>query len=246
MADTPDTPNATEIPADQIWITTLIARGIARTDEAALAFHAGGEPGALDVDRDLRQEYMEEAYDILRGTGRIDELALMEKLVQGPSEKPKKKMTIDEIEAWIADREAKVSRIEHHLHIWDRGGFEGRDKGWADRARKAVDFTERQIRFGYNARLSMTRETLVPALDARIGQLETAREADRDRRTHLVDRREAETKALKVFLRERAPHLLKEAYAVCDAAVSAFDRAGEQTRAPEPAEPEPDMADPSP
>lgn len=232
MADSLDNPDATEIPAEHLWITTLIARGIARADDAALAFHAGGQPGAAEVDRELRQEYMEEAHDILHGTGRIDELALMEKLVQGPSEKPKKKMTIDEVEAWIADREAKVSRIEHHLHIWDRGGFEGRDSGWADRARKAVEFTERQIRFGYNMRLSLTRETLVPALEARIGQLEIAREA--------------ETDALKAFLRERAPHLLQEAYAACDAAVSAFDRAGEQTRAPEPAEPEPEMADPSP
>lgn len=216
-----------EIPPEHLWVTTLIARGIARADEAVLAFHAGGQPDAAEADRELRREYMEEAYDILRGTGRLDELALMEKLVQGTSEKSRKKMSIDELEAWIADREAKVSRIEHHLHIWDRGGFEGRDSEWAERARKAVQFTERQIRFGYNLRLTLTREgprSVDPALQARIGQLETARAAERERRDHLVGRQKVETDALKDFLRARAPHLLEQAYAICDAAVQSYDQ----------------------
>jgi len=220
-------PDRMEIKPEHTWITSLIARGIARADEAGLAFHAGGHPDAAEADRELRREYMEEAYDILRGTGRIDELALMEKLVQGASEKSRKRMNIDELEAWIAEREAKVARIEQHLHVWDRGGFEGRDSAWAERARKAVQFTERQIRFGYNLRLTLTREGprgVDPALQARIGQLETARAAERERRDHLVGRQKVETDALKNFLRARAPHLLEQAYAICDAAVQTYDQ----------------------
>lgn len=146
-----------DVPPEHLWITRLIARGMARADEEGTAFHRGGLPDASEEDRGLHQDYLMEAHEVLRGTGRIDELALMERLVQAPSKKSKRKMTIEEVEAWIAEREAKVSRIEHHLHIWDRGGFEGRDSGWADRARKAVDFTERQIRFGYNLRLTVQK-----------------------------------------------------------------------------------------
>ncbi len=89
-----------EVPPEHLWITRLIARGMARADEEGTAFHRGGLPDATEADRTLHREYLEEA--------------------------------------WIAEREAKVSRIEHHRHIWDRGGFEGRDSCWADRARKAV------------------------------------------------------------------------------------------------------------
>lgn len=227
----------TEIKPEHLWITTLIARGIARADDAGLAFHAGGQPDAAEVDRGLRQEYMEEAHDILRGTGRIDELSLMEKLIRGASEKPKKKMTIDEVEAWIAEREAKVSRIEHHLHIWDRGGFEGRDSSWADRARKAVEFTARQIRFGYNLRLKLTREAPDHPLQGLRDQLaaaEAARAEEKEKRVFLVDRRKVETQALKDFLRVHAPELLDEAYAACDAVVDAYDRAHARKHAPEP------------
>lgn len=160
---------------------------------------------------------------MLRGTGRVDELSLVEKLVQGASEKSKKKMKIDELEAWIADREAKVSRIEHHLHIWDRGGFEGRDSDWADRARKAVEYTGRQIRFGYNLRLSLTRES--PELQTRLEAAEAARAQERELRAFQVGRQDAETQALKAFLKENAPHLLKGAYAACDAAVDAYELA---------------------
>jgi hypothetical protein len=77
-----------DIKPEHLWLTSLIARGIARADEAGLAFHAGGQPDAAEADRELRREYMEEAYDILRGTGRLDELALMEKLVQAPPRSP--------------------------------------------------------------------------------------------------------------------------------------------------------------
>lgn len=229
----------TEIKPEHLWITTLMARGIARADDAALAFHAGGQPGAAEVDRDLRREYMEEAYDILRGTGRIDELSLMERLIQVASEKPKKKMTIDEVEAWVAEREAKVSRIEHHLHIWDRGGFEGRDSSWADRARKAVEFTERQIRFGYNLRLKLTREAPDHPLQGLRDQLaaaEAARAKEKEKRVFLVDRYNTENQALKAYLKERAPHLLEEAYAVCDAAVEAYDQVHARRSATDPME----------
>lgn len=235
----------TEIKPEHLWITTLMARGIARADDAALAFHAGGQPGAAEVDRDLRREYMEEAYDILRGTGRIDELSLMERLIQVASEKPKKKMTIDEVEAWVAEREAKVSRIEHHLHIWDRGGFEGRDSSWADRARKAVEFTERQIRFGHNLRISLTRdgvsEGVVRELRDRLAAAETARAEEREKRAVHVGRHNVETQALKAYLKEHAPHLLEGAYAACDAAVDAYDLARwtAPDAEPEAAEPEP-------
>jgi hypothetical protein len=122
-------------------------------------------------------------------------------------------MSVDELEAWIAEREAKVARIEHHLHIWDRGGFEWRDSEWAERARKAVQFTERQIRFGYNLRLNLTRE--------------------RRKREHLVGRQRAETDALKAFLRSEAPHLLGRAYAACDAAIRSYDAERSTSRAPE-------------
>ncbi len=174
-----------DVPPEHLWITRLIARGMARADEEGTAFHRGGLPDATEADRTLHREYLEEAYEVLRGTGRIDELSLMEKLTQGASEKPKKKMTIEEVEAWIAEREAKVSRIEHHLHIWDRGGFEGRDSEWAERARKAVEFTERQIRFGYNLRLNLTREApdgAVRELRERLDAAEAARALERENR----------------------------------------------------------------
>jgi hypothetical protein len=218
----------TEIKPEHLWITTLIARGMARVDEEAPAFHRGGLPDASEADRALHLEYLEEAHEVLRETGRIDELALMEKLIQGPAVKPKKKMTIEEVEAWIAEREAKVSRIEHHLHIWDRGGFEGRDSSWADRARKAVEFTERQIRFGYNLRLNLTREApdgAVRELRDRLAAAEAARAQERELRAFQVDRQNAETYALKAYLKEHAPHLLEGAYAACDAAVDAYERA---------------------
>ena len=221
-------PEPDPIKPEHLWITQLIARGMARVDEEASAFHRGGLPDASEADRALRQEYMEEAYDILRGTGRIDELALMEKLVQGAPEKPKKKMTIEEVEAWIAEREAKVSRIEHHLHIWDRGGFEGRDSSWAERARKAVELTGRQIRFGYNLRLNLTRESpdgVVRELQDRLAAAEAGRAEEREKRGFLVDRYKVETQALKAHLKEHAPYLLEGAYAACDAAVDAYERA---------------------
>lgn len=232
----------TEMKPEHLWIITLIARGIARADDAGLAFHAGGQPDAAEVDRDLRQEYMEEAHDILRGTGRIDELSLMEKLIRGASEKPKKKMTIDEVEAWVAEREAKVSRIEHHLHIWDRGGFEGRDSSWADRARKAVEFTARQIRFGYNLRLKLTREDPdhpFQGLRDQLAAAEAGRAKEKEKRVFLVDRYKTENQALKAYLKERAPHLLEGAYAACDAAVDAYDLDHARKHAPEP-DPGPD------
>ena len=233
-----------DVPPEHLWITRLIARGMARVDEEAPAFHRGGLPDATEADRTLHREYLEEAYEVLRGTGRVDELSLMEKLIQGPAEKAKKKMTIDEVEAWIAEREAKVSRIEHHLHIWDRGGFEGRDSGWAERARKAVEFTERQIRFGYNLRLNLTREApdgAVRELRERLEAAEAARALERENRAFQVDRHNAETQALKAYLREHAPHLLEGAYAACDAAVDAYDRArwAAPDAEPEAAEPEP-------
>lgn len=234
-----------DVPPEHLWITRLIARGMARADEEGTAFHRGGLPDATEADRTLHREYLEEAYEVLRGTGRIDELSLMEKLTQGASEKPKKKMTIEEVEAWIAEREAKVSRIEHHLHIWDRGGFEGRDSGWADRARKAVEFTERQIRFGYNLRLTLARDGLsdgmVQELRDRLAAAETARAEEREKRAFQVGRHNAETQALKAYLKEHAPHLLEGAYAACDAAVDAYDLArwAAPDAEPEAAEPEP-------
>lgn len=233
-----------DVPPEHLWITRLIARGMSRVDEEAPAFHRGGLPDASEADRTLYREYLEEAYEVLRGTGRIDELALMEKLIQGPAEKPKKKMTIEEVEAWIAEREAKVSRIEHHLHIWDRGGFEGRDSSWADRARKAVEFTERQIRFGYNLRLNLTREApdgAVRELRDRLAAAEAARAEERESRAFQVGRHNAETQALKAYLKEHAPHLLEGAFAACDAAVDAYERARwtAPDAEPEGAEPEP-------
>jgi hypothetical protein len=233
-----------DFPPEHLWITQLIARGMARVDEEAPAFHRGALPDASEADRTLHREYLEEAYEVLRGTGRVDELSLMEKLVQGPAEKPKKKMTIEEVEAWIADREAKVSRIEHHLHIWDRGGFEGRDSSWADRARKAVEFTERQIRFGYNLRLNLTREApdgTVRALEDRVAAAEAARQREREERAFQVGRHNAETQALKAYLSEHAPHLLEGAFAAYDAAVDAYERArwAAPDAEPEAAEPEP-------
>jgi len=234
-----------DVPPEHLWITRLIARGMARADEEGTAFHRGGLPDATEADRTLHREYLEEAYEVLRGTGRIDELSLMEKLTQGASEKPKKKMTIEEVEAWIAEREAKVSRIEHHLHIWDRGGFEGRDSSWAERARKAVEFTERQIRFGYNLRLTLARDGLsdgmVQELRDRLAAAETARAEEREKRAFQVGRHNAETQALKAYLKEHAPHLLEGAYAACDAAVDAYDLArwAAPDAEPEAAEPEP-------
>ena len=225
-----------DIQPEHLWITALIARGMARADEEAIGFHRGGQPDASDAERALHREYLEEAYEVLRGTGRLDELALVEKLAQGASEKARKKMNVDELEAWIAEREAKVSRIEHHLHIWDRGGFEGRDSNWADRARKAVEYTARQIRFGYNLRLSLTREepkNADPALQTRIGQMETARGQERELRIFQVGRQNAETQALKAFLKENAPHLLEGAYAACDVAVGVYDHLHARQHAPE-------------
>lgn len=239
-------PDRMEIKPEHTWVTSLIARGIARADEAGLAFHAGGQLDAAEADRELRREYMEEAYDILRGTGRIDELALMEKLVQGASEKSRKRMSIDELEAWIAEREAKVSRIEHHLHIWDRGGFEGRDSEWAERARKAVQFTERQIRFGYKLRLNLIRngmsEGAARTLRERLEVAEAGRSEEREKRVFLVARYNTENYALKAFLKERAPELLEEAYAACDEAVDAYDLAHARCEETEPdADPEPTL-----
>lgn len=225
-----------EIPPEHLWITTLIARGMARADEEAIGFHRGGQPEASEAERALHREYLEEAHEVLRATGRLDELALMEKLVQGASEKPRKKMSVDELEAWIAEREEKVSRIEHHLHIWDRGGFEGRDSDWADRARKAVEYTGRQIRFGYNLRLNLTREAPEGAargLRDRLAAAEAGRDRERRKREHLVGRQRAETDALKAFLRSEAPHLLGRAHAACDAAIRSYDEERSTARAPE-------------
>lgn len=230
-----------EIKPEHLWITTLIARGMARADEEAVAFHNGGQPTGSEAERALYRDYLEEAHEVLTGTGRIDELSIVERLVQGASEKSRKKMNIDELEAWISDREAKVSRIEHHLHIWDRGGFEGRDSSWADRARKAVEYTGRQIRFGYNLRLSLTRES--PELQTRLEAAEAARAQEREMRAFQVGRQNAESQALKTFLKENAPHLLEGAYAACDAAVSAYE--GARWNAPD-AEPETAEPDPAP
>jgi hypothetical protein len=235
-------PEPVEIKPEHLWITTLIARGMARADEEAVPFHNGSRPDGTEAERALHHEYLEEAHEVLRGTGRIDELSLVDGLTRGATEKSRKKMTLDELEAWIADREAKVSRIEHHLHIWDRGGFEGRDSGWADRARKAVEFTGRQIRFGYNLRLSLTREAApdgaVRELRERLEAAEAARALERENRAFQVDRYNAQTQALKSYLREHAPHLLEGAYAACDAAVDAYDRArsgGTEAAEPDPA-----------
>lgn len=43
-------PDRMEIKPEHLWITSLIARGIARADEAGLAFHAGGQPDAADAE----------------------------------------------------------------------------------------------------------------------------------------------------------------------------------------------------
>jgi hypothetical protein len=236
---------ARNIRPQHLWITTLIALGMARADGEEEVFHRGGLPDAWHGDRDVHQDYLDEANEVLFQTGMINELSLLEKLVQDPSDKHRRRMTITELETWIADREAKVSRIEHHLHIWDRGGFEGRDSSWAERARKAVEFTERQIRFGYNLRLNLTREIApdeeIRELRARLEGAEAARAQERESGALQVGRHNAETQALKAYLKEHAPHLLEGAYAACDAAVDAYDRArwAAPDAEPEAAEPEP-------
>lgn len=146
-----------EIPERHIWITELIAHAIARSDRKNSGNSSANQSESCDGDL-LHHDYLTRAYHILQNTKRLEELALMEKLVQGRSTKPKKKMTLDEIDAWIADHELKRLTIYQQLVFWDNNGRPSQASDWANRARKALAATERQIRFGYKLRLLLTRD----------------------------------------------------------------------------------------
>lgn len=245
MSPTPDTQ---DIPKEHLWITHLIAIGMARADEEDAAFNRGGQQGASAEDVLVRTEYFQEAHEVLRATGRIEELSLMETLARGAPESLEKAMTVEDIESWIATREAKVSKIEQHLAAWERGSFQDRDADWADRAKRAAEGTMRQIRFGYKVRLALTRDpdpqNAIPALKSRVAQLETSRNAEKRKRIQQVEQQQVQMYALRKFVRENAPELMDAAFAAVDAARDAYDAAQKVTQQPDisrAADPEPSL-----
>lgn len=216
-----------DVPPEHLWITRLIARGMARADEEGTAFHRGGLPDATEADRTLHREYLEEAYEVLHQTGRRDDLALMELISRPPPDALTRESRLEEVAAWIGTREAKASRIEHQLHIWERGGFEGRDADWANRARKVLDFTQRQIKFGYKVRTHLIKDEMpgvtIRGLTARVEQLEASRDAERRKRLRQAHRANVEISAMRGFVREHAPELAEGMFAAVDQALNAFE-----------------------
>lgn len=146
-----------DVPERHLWITYLIARGIARSERKNSAASHENKTDACNEDL-LLHDYLRRAYKVIQNTGYIEELALMEKLVQGKTTKPKKKMTVDEIEGWIAAHEFKRLNIYQQLVVWENDGQPSQASEWAKRARKALAGTDRKIRFGYKIRLMLLRE----------------------------------------------------------------------------------------
>lgn len=215
------------IRPQHLWITHLIALGMARADGEEEVFHRGGLPDAWHGDHDVHQDYLDEAHEVLFQTGMINELSLLEKLVQKPSDKHTRRMTITELETWIADREATVSKIDRELIKWKKGAYADRDQEWADRARHFMESSARQIRICYGLRLNLTRENdrlnIVPAQELRIAALERGLAAEREGRNNHAGQLDAQLVAMKDFLQAQAPQLLGEAEAACDAALEFFD-----------------------
>lgn len=203
----------------------------ARLDGSHEVFRDGEDEDAREDDRMLRQDYLDEARDLLQDTCIFDNLALVEIYLRKTLKPKDGSLCLDAIESFIAQRMSEVESVRYQLEASKSGYRSLKDEDWSNRAYFFLEKTLKDISFGHKLRLRAMREsdmkelasTLVSGRDREIARLLEINRREKVTRIRVTDRCEAQMQALMSLIGERAPHLLEDAHTTRDAAALAFD-----------------------
>ena len=136
-------------------------------------------------------------------------------------------MTLDAIEAFLAQREATALSVRQQLAIWKQGDDCGRDADWATRAGRFLSKVTRDIEFGHKMRLKVMRDRdfahVIAGRDENIANLLRVNRKEKAHRVHLTDRARAEMTGVLDAIKAQAPEILEAVYAARSKAVERFD-----------------------
>lgn len=209
------------------WLVMRFAAAMARVDDNHQSFFDGRAEDALDDDRQIREDYIDDAREILEASRMLDNLALTSGFFRTGSDTLTRGMTLDAIEAFLAQREATALSVRQQLAIWKQGDDCGRDADWATRAGRFLSKVTRDIEFGHKMRLKVMRDRdfahVIAGRDENIANLLRVNRKEKAHRVHLTDRARAEMTGVLDAIKAQAPEILEAVYAARSKAVERFD-----------------------
>lgn len=231
IVPTPDVLDAgtAQLEEGREWIIARLAAAMARVDDNHGAFYDGRASDALEDDRQLREDYLTDARDILEASRMLDNLALVAGFFRQGADEITRAMDLDAIEAFLAQREATALSVQQQLVIWRQGEDGGRDADWASRAGRFLSKVQRDIEFGHKIRLKIMRDRdfahLIAGRDKQIETLLDVNRTEKKRRVYLTDRAHAEMQGVLALIGAAAPELLEATHEARSTAVQAYEAA---------------------
>lgn len=200
------------LPVRQRHLVSRLAKAWARVEGELDLFEADRPISPDRAGGEVFESYMGDAWDLMRASGLGELLSLAEMLSRHAPGQKANAEDLDMIEAYIAQQQIDITRIETQLDLWNSGGLQHRDRRWAEKARRAMDAKMSNLNAAHRVRLRFTRDDVmaevVAGRDQKIVDLQEQHRIERRRRIEQGEKASASIQAAKDFVRANAPHLM--------------------------------------